>query len=128
MAYAIRFSKRARAAYDAAAETYPGQYVSDMQGWFAELAERAERRDRSFTVDFGGIIEAADAATEASGTSWGLSRRRFAWAGLRERIRALVVLFRGRLPWELRAASRHFTVVGAFTCETFVFFEIDHVT
>jgi hypothetical protein len=108
-----------------AQDDYGAAFREDTERWLLQLATEAETGNHEISAD---LSQWVDSILGSSSSSWGHSWHRLLKTRLGDRLRALLTFARRRSPpWELRTSVRRFSVLGIFTAEVLVHFEVDHV-
>lgn len=131
MPYAIRYRRRAKEELARCCDTYGDELRGELYLWLQQLAEAAERKERSGSIDldeilddFGNVLETGLETID----NWRIVRQRFGQASFLEKVKAFVVFLKNRQPpWQVRSSIRHFTFLGRCSCEPVVFYEVDDV-
>ncbi len=125
MAYDIWFERRAQDELREAQDTYGTEFREATEAWLSRLAAEAEARNHETSVD---LVEWTESVLSNNPSSWGHSWRRWLSSHLGDQLRAVVAIAKKRCPpWELRTSMERFTVLGLFSAEVLVHFEVDHV-
>lgn len=122
--YAIRYERTAKHELSDAQDIYGQTFREDTNRWLDELSSRVGEETDHSSVD---LLELLEEARRVNTNSWRHTWRRFMKSTLLEKVTAILLVMKGRIPWKLRAAARRFTVINCFDCEIIAFFEVDHV-
>jgi hypothetical protein len=112
MSYAVRYRRRALEELNACAAALApnGQgFLECVKGWLQDLADEAERNETGLSVDAKEFLELLGTGAEGLIPKTGLDRWRA--EGIREKIRAFLILLRDRSPpWTFRMAMEVFLI------------------
>jgi hypothetical protein len=124
MAYRLRYEAEAKAEIQEAKDTYPGSFAAAVNAWLLLLAAEAEGGTYPLSLDAEDWLEAAEGAIESRRHLW----NKFWEVGSRDKVRALIAFVKKRRPpWELRTATKPFTIPGDSCHEVTAVYEVNHV-
>jgi hypothetical protein len=127
MAYRIRYHRDAKAEWDKCLATYgPGEVTEQFERWLKDLAEEAESRAWSISLDLISLLERVGDA-ERLVRDWPTLWQRFWDAKFVEKLRAVAVALKERRPpYESRGAINLLRVYAVY-CEVVAVYLVDHV-
>jgi len=125
MPYAIRYRRKAKEELEKCCDTYGEELEQELYLWLGYLAEAAQRKESSGSID---VLELLETGLETVETGGRVAWQRFRQASFLEKVKAFVVFLKNRQPpWQVRSSIRHFTFLGRCSCEVAVFYEVDHI-
>lgn len=133
MDYRIRFERTTRKEIDDTCEVYGYAFRSEIESLFESIVsaagESAQTKRNSLPDDFdvSGLFEMASAVSE-SPHDWMRTVTKWWNASITDKLRVILHIVTTRTPpWQLRCARRRIEVIGTFTCEVIIFYELDHI-
>lgn len=127
MSYLVRFRRSAKHEIKNA-KLYGREFSEELDEWLEDIANAASETDQSGSIDFLQLLEEGVDLVQ-NPPEWKDVWKRWWKSTPVEKVRILITVLKKRtVPWEMRGTSRWFTgILGAFDCEVFVVYEINHV-
>ena len=128
MGYKLRFERKAKAELEASCSVYLAEFSKEIRQWLSTLASEASEGKYLISQDFTQILEDVLDDEHFDPQSWVGSWRRFLQASAKEKVKALyVAVTRFKPPWQTRVAEQQFSVLGIFSTDVKVIYQLDHV-
>ena len=127
MAYDIKYRTGAKKDANYLRSTYGQNFSDELDRRLQLLAEAAEKKDDSQSIDgLEALSQLDEIPTDSS--QWRYSLRKLRESDYPTRLRAIVVLLRKKCPpWEFRFSSHMMKLLDRISHEVQFYYEIDHV-